>query len=154
MSVTRSSEFPGFVVFCDFGGTKLDYRLGGCALPAGSIPLYVEGLNHKGLYIGGGQFHELQDIILKARYFAALNGGIKLIERDFVAIAKSDWAIDAVNQAVGHWQSEWIVSFFNAGMDIDAGALIDEIDEAREEHEYDRATREYLHRGSNARQLP
>lgn len=151
---SKITRFVGFLVFSDFGGTTLDHRVAGAALPAGSIVIYCESYD-TGLFFDQSKITEeaLHAKILEARFDAACAGAASLTEKDFAEIAQSGWAGEAVNKAIGLRRKEWVKGLAAAGLDFDAGKAISEIEDAEFEHQYDRGMREYLHHGSGARQI-
>lgn len=140
----RFAGSTGFVIFSDFGRNRLDFRIGGAALPTGSIPLYAEA-NHVGVFLDTASESALQGIILEARFSTACSGKTVLQAADFVAIAQSDWANDALDSAVGLRRKEWVTALHEAGYDFDLPKIFREIEDAQFEEEYDRGMREYLH---------
>lgn len=140
----RLTGFTGFVVFCDFGRRKIDVRNGGAALPVGSIPLYAEA-NHVGVYLDVAYQSALDGVILEARFSSACFGKTVLEQSDFVAIAKTAWANDALDLAVNLKRKDWVTALYAAGYDFNLSEKIEEIEDAIFDEEYDRAMRDYLH---------
>ncbi len=144
-----SNSYPGFVIFCDFGGHILQSRRTGQALPAGSIPLYAEqedkANNFVGLFLGGCSSdwpydgsRDLANMISDCRFEIAVEIDGEIKSEDLAYLATSSKARENISWSIGHGNLRVIEMLVNAGADVNT---VDErgqtpLDEALDSEEW------------------